>query len=514
VSRAARAALAAAVLVLAGAPAAAQVAGTNLLLAQLGNQPGLEPKNRQDLYDELDLAATFGTTRIGGRFETDRNSEQLNPYAGVSQRWVDWTDGPAHVRVGNFYTLLGRGLLHRSFELPGVVMDPIGLRSRFAFARDMDGALAELAAGPVHAQVFSGTANPGENSLAAEKLDPPIPRYQGQLSGAELAGSVGASTRIGAAYLRSHAGSSPEEETGSAFVDVDPLGLLRAGSVSLPLYFEYALQNGSLAEAWKLRRGSGTPHALYASSGLVWRRLGLSAEWKDYFGFRKGTNDPPSLVREQAYALLNRNTHVLDASYETGYQLEASWGVTDALTATANVSRADGSRLNRYRERFFELRLGPGEQRAWDGSLFYDLGEDRLSALADNRVLGATAGVRFAGVWSGHLDLEHEHAQQTRGRLPSTPFADLFASLSVARAERGSVGITWDRTSDPLVRSVFGGGGAYLHLLSGTLNARISTRQEATLTAGRSRGGRACTAGTCYEVPPFEGAELRVTSRF
>jgi hypothetical protein len=491
--------------------AAAQVSGTNLLLAQVGNRPGLTPSNRQDLYDQVNLDAAFNQAHVGLRFETDRNSEQEFPYAGITQRWVEWSDGPGRVRVGNYYTILGRGLLHRSFELPGVVLDAVGLRSRYAFARDMDGALAEVTLGPVHAQAFGGAANPGENSLAAEQLG--IPRYLGHLSGAELTSRVGANARLGAAYLRTNSGLSPEESSGSGFVDVDPLGVFGVHAVSLPLYFEYAQADASPGDWLRLRTGS-TPHALYASSGLLWRRLGLSAEWKDYAGFRKGTNDPPSLVREQSYVLLNRNTHVLDAGKETGYQFEASYGLSDALTATANVSRADGNSLNRYREFFMELRLAPSERHAWDGAVFYDQGEDRTSALDDNHVAGATGGVRLRGDWSCHFDLEHLRANQTRGLLPPIPYTDLYAALVVARADRGSVAVTWDRTSDPLVRSVFGGGGAYLHLVNAVLGAQLSPRQQATLTIGRSRGGRACTAGTCYEVPPFEGAEVRLVSRF
>jgi hypothetical protein len=64
------------------------------------------------------------------------------------------------------------------------------------------------------------------------------------------------------------------------------------------------------------------------------------------------------------------------------------------------------------------------------------------------------------------------------------------------------------------VRSVFSGGGAFLDLVSGVIGARLSPQNEATFTFGRQRGGRACTAGTCYEVQPFEGVELRVVSRF
>ena len=480
-------------------PAAAQVSGTNLLRCQVGNQPGLTPRNRQDVYDELNLDGAFDQAHVGVRFESDRESEQLNPFAGITQRWVDWSDGLGRVRVGNFYALLGRGLLHRSFELPGVVLDPVGQGTRSAFARAMDGVLTEFTAGPLHAQAFSG-------AVAAEQSE--------QLSGAELTSRAGRNARLGAAYLRSKSSAGSQEESGSGFVDVDPLGVLGVHTVSLPLYFEYAQTNGSVGDWWKLRRGGGTPHALYASSGLLWRRLGLSAEWKDYTDFSRGLNDPPSLVREQTYVLLNRNTHVLDARHESGYQLEASYGLSDAITATANVSRAAGARLNRYRERFVELRFAPSDGRAWEGAVFYDQGEDRVSALANSHVLGASGGVRLRAGWSGRLDLELQRAQQTHGALPATRFEDLYAALVVSRADRGSLAVSWDRTSDALVRSVFGGGGAYLHLVNVVLGAQLSPRQEATLTLGRSRGGRACTAGTCYQVPPFEGAELRLVSRF
>lgn len=496
-----------------GVPASAQqLSGTNLMLGQAGNRPGLTPRDRQDLYDQLNLEGSFHEARIGVRFETDRNSEQELPYAGITQRWVEWSDGRGRVRVGNLYAMLGRGLLHRSFELPGVVLDPIGLRSRFAFARDMDGVQAEFSAGPVQGQAFSGAMNAGENSLAVEPLG--IARYSGQLSGVEISGRAGETSRLGVAYLRKNAGLAPQEESGSAFVDADLLDLLGVETISLPSYFEYAQTNGSAGDWLKLSRGASTPHALYVASGLIWRRLGLSAEWKDYAGFRKGTNDPPSLVREQPYALLNRNTHVLDAAYETGYQFEASYGFTDLLSATANVSRGDGARLNRYRERFVELRLAPSAEREWDGAVFYDQGEDRVSALADSHVMGATGSVRFRDGWSVRGDLEHLRANQTRGVLPPVRFEDLVAVLAVTRADHGSLALSWDRTSDPLVRSVFGGGGTFLDLVNVVVGARLSARQEATLTFGRSRGGRACTAGTCYDVPPFEGAELRLVSRF
>lgn len=63
-------------------------------------------------------------------------------------------------------------------------------------------------------------------------------------------------------------------------------------------------------------------------------------------------------------------------------------------------------------------------------------------------------------------------------------------------SRRGSAGHGWD------------------NFLAGTLRATISGHHDATLFFGERRGGQACTAGTCYEVQPLEGVELRLLSRF
>ncbi len=490
----------------------AQLASSNLLLAQVGNYPGVAPTNRQDLYDQVNLAYGLERTRFGLRFETDRNSEQQFAYEGVTQRWAEWSDERARLRVGNFYTILGRGLIHRSFEIPGVVLDQVGIRSRYAFSREMDGALAEVDLGRVSARAFSGTANVGENSLAADRLG--LSRYSGQLSGAQITGEPYPGAKLGAAYQRSSLGGAREEELGSGFLELDPLGLVGSPSASLPLYLEYAQANGDFGEWWRMRRGMDVPHALYASTGLVWGRLGVSAEWKDYAQFRKGTNDPPSLVREQSYTLLNRATHVLDATRETGYQLELTSRVTEWLSLTANVSRADGVAINRYREQFFEVRLAPQQARRWDLAAFLDTGKDGLAILDRGRTGGGVATVRFLDAWSSRLDVEFQSAEHPNLTLPPVPYQNLFVSFTAARADWGSVAMIWDRTSDPLERSAFGSDRAFLHLVSWVTSAHLSPQQDATLTVGKQRGGRACTAGTCYEVQPFQGAELRLLSRF
>src|SRR6266545_3713842 len=61
------------------APAGAQLAGSNLLIGQLGNWPpslsGRGTPDRESFYDRLDVQWLSGSVMAGARFETDRNSD-------------------------------------------------------------------------------------------------------------------------------------------------------------------------------------------------------------------------------------------------------------------------------------------------------------------------------------------------------------------------------------------------------------------------------------------------------
>jgi len=80
-------------------PVQAQLAGSNLLLFQLGNWPPSMPDrgtpDRESFYDRLDVQYVSATVLAGLRFETDRNSDLENEYAGFTQRFVDWQGIPS-----------------------------------------------------------------------------------------------------------------------------------------------------------------------------------------------------------------------------------------------------------------------------------------------------------------------------------------------------------------------------------------------------------------------------------
>ncbi len=504
--------------------AQAQVRFSNLLQAEVGNIPYTLPLNRTDLYDQANLQATWDALTFGGRLELRENSERVLTYREITQRWGEWKGEHLRGRVGNFYTIVGRGLIHRSFELPGVVLDDPGTRSEFAFTRAVAGALLDGDAGPVAFRVFGGEPTDGTVSPAKDET---TARYRGQVVGGQATVEVGRGAQLGAGYLRNSvvdafAGVDRQDELGTGFVSLDPVALSGLGGVhglALPLYAEYAQLDRTFAEWWDFAHGAGTPHALYVASNLLAGPLALSAEWKDYQRFRLGTNDPPSLVREHTFALLNRATHVLLADDEHGFQLEGSWSLPAWGALTVNHSRSDGiSGLTprRFVETYLELHGAPARWHAAEATLFFDRGEDTFESISDRKSWGGVTTLRAREVWSLTIDAERSDATRFYApiarRRPDS-FSDRRLAVSVAHADWGSVGVIGETSSDPAIRS-----DKRPHsdrrFFATTVTARLGARQTATVFVGERRGGRACTAGTCYDVPDFRGVELRLTSRY
>jgi hypothetical protein len=494
-------------------PAEAQVMAMNLLEAQNGNIPFAEPANRVAVYDQLNLEWRRDRLQLGMRFETARTSETRYDYATVTRRFARWNESELSVQVGNFYTILGRGLVHRSFELTGVVLDQPGVRSSYGPSRDVDGILVEGTRGPVRALAFAGTPSDGTVSPGLEEAG--IPRHAGQLSGAEVRVRPLTSLELGTAYARSTSDGDRQPELGSGFLDFDPLALAESDVMRLPIYVEYAQAGRRFGDWWSFDTGEGTPHALYAGANLLWRRLALTAEWKDYSDFRLGTNDPPSLVREHSPALLNRATHVLDAGGEEGFQLEGAWTGPEWASLTLNWSRSDGAfgrRAVRFEERYVELHVAPAAGSRWEATGFYDEGKDEFSFVEDRRLAGLSTSVRLSPAMAVTADLERQRARRT-----DASFTDSRVALGVSWAGRGSALLAWEHTDDPVEEDPEDALAPPVQardFIGVAVTAVLNAHHELAVFAGERRGGRACSAGTCYEVLAFKGIETRLTSRF
>jgi hypothetical protein len=497
----------------AAAPAVAQVRATNLIEAQAGNLPFADyfgiPSNRTSLYDQLNLDAQVGGLRAGLRFESHDNSERFETYQTVTQRWAEWSGNGLRVRVGNHYAILGRGLVMRSFEVPGVVLDDPATRRRTSLSRDLDGVLLEGEWPWVEARLLSGT--PGQGTAAPG---------EGTQSGGQIAVGPWRSARVGATVLRlTDPGGTRQDELGSGFVEADPFALAGVGAVALPIYAEYAQANRAFGDWWSLETGDREPHALYVSANLIAGRFALATEWKDYRDFRIGVNDPPSLVREHGFALPNRATHVLNATSEHGAQFEGSWAFGGWGTLAANHAFARGTpagRALRFEENHLEAHLAAARWPWLEATAFANRGFDTFRGIRGRTLWGGAVTGRATERWSATIDVERMDSERQNLFGPNEGFTDWFASLQVGRSGWGSTSLVWQRTTDPLEEDPekFDAAIDPRTFVGAVLAGELGPSHSIQLFLGERRGGPACTAGTCYEVQPFEGAELRILSRF
>ena len=518
--------LAAAALCTAG-QASAQISFANLAELRVGEDPdagGLDgPANRFSRYEQFDFDSTHGPLHLGFRFESyvpsDRSTPEFN-YDRFTRRFATWRGKSYAVTAGNYEATFGRGLVLRTFALPGVIREERGT-PQFGDSRDLDGVRAEVRAenhhGALEFSVLQGRPRYSDET-------PTVPR-SGSVEGAAGVASRGPA-RAGAHYVRidSQTAASPGNtiETGGGFVQIgfDPW-LQRAGWnwLSLDTYAEAGRAVGlglpAAISSEKLDRNHG--RAVYVSQTLTVDEVlpevswGASYEFKDYQNFQLGVNEPPMLVREHSFSLLNRTTHVVQLLQERGHQVESRLDWRQTLDATVNWSQADNRDGLEFRETYGELGV---HWQARSMVLFAATADDGIESVRNRNTLGAYVQVPLADGHSAELELGRQRAE--RG-VPGTVsnFEDRSFSVTYGLAGRGALAYVRQTTDDPdEATDPVTGQVSRREYDSVNASLTLGAHHELAMFWGRRRGGLACTAGTCYKVRPFDGVSARLTSRF
>lgn len=492
--------------------ARAQLALSNFLEARIGRDPEdpFADPSRLSRFDQLNADYTRDALRLGFRFEGYIPSDRPDlDYALFVRRYAGWTTPHFAGLVGNYEAIFGRGLVLRAFELPGVVREEFET-PQFGDSRDLDGVRLEA-----HGDRWNVLALQGAPRRADQ--DPTVERTE-TVAGATGWFDVTSGARAGANYLRT---DTRRMEPGATHEIAGPFlqlalepWLRRAGIAWLALdtYVEYARVTG-LA-------GTGSPNAaphegygLYGSQSvflddvLPGLRWGLSWEYKDYQNFELGVNEPPTLVREHSFVLLNRSTHVLVPQQEEGYQFESRLDYRQWAELVVNLSRAENFNSLRFEERYLEL------SGHWSGAsltLFADEQEDGFESVGDRDTFGGYAMVPFLGVHSLELQAETQETEIVAGSNRAF-YGDRYWSLTYGWAGRLSIGAVRQTTNDPDEVADPSQRRAYDSL---TARLPVGKHHEVQAFWGRRRGGLACVAGTCYKVRAFDGVSAQLTSRF
>jgi len=506
----------------------------NLFEYQIGRDPTAEADDLTKLLDQFILDYYLDDLRLGLRAERYRDSldQQFGApdYDEITQKFVEWSQPDFSVRVGNGYAILGRGLLFRAFELPGVVRDAAFPRARYVESRDLEGAIFNGRRGPLSFTALTGRPV-SEPNLPYGGEDDFLFRRRGTVSGGRIGLELGNGVRFGGSYLATNdIHVIGAEELGAGDVEIRlhrVLPALAKAGLELRFYGEYAGRKWRpFSDGFDSR--DGVPHAVYTATELYYGQWGVSFETKRYHQFNLLINDPPNLVPEFSYHLLNRTSHFLLSDDEQGFQVSVQGGLPHDWSLHAEAAQAssrsdDGFRnyagARRYDLYFLGIESSP--LAPVQVTLYGAAGQDGTEGITGHHLGGASVKLSRDDGWSFEGNLEIQQMER-RGSVfepdAKSEFDNLFAALGVSLTGHGSVAVQAEFSNDPLEkddpftedevesdpRSWWGVAG----------NVQLDANHEILFFIGDRRGGTACTSGTCYEVPDFSGIEMRVSSRF
>ncbi len=467
----------------------AQITGSNQAVVQIGNLPEQQPADRSNLYNQLNVQASWQDIQLVLRAESYAVDDKRK-YNTVSQKLLRYSYNGLTLQVGNFYEMFGRGSLLRMYEIPGTVYEDTGTRQRYGFYRDIEGLNLRYEKNGWDISAVYG-----------RPLDLIIPPAYGKeqrrsrlVQGFQTRYRFSSLWQPGVIYLRSDA-----NRQSSAYWGLNSEG--RTGSFDY--YVEYNQRSGfdPLAE--------DTPRALYTAFNFYLDAMVLSLEYKDYKKFTLGFNEPPPTVKEHSFTLLNRSTHSPEPNSETGFQVEALFNIGGFNTVTLNASRAVNL-IAGFEAVFFEYYadLQYFISDSWQGKAFVDYSQDELLGESERYTAGFQMEGGISPLWGLALEVQ---LQQLKRRFTGVDLiANQLFSVSLSRAPDFSVALLLERSNDPI--EIYNDD-TEIYWPALIVNYQMDSHNTFNLFYGRRRGGNACTGGICYRVLPFNGLELQITTR-
>lgn len=468
-------------------PLTAQFSGQNIAEFQFGKIPD-DSVAFASIYDRLVLDYDLKDFKFGVTLEQYWTPYEDRNYIVPNQFRIQYKTDKWDIRIGNFYETLGRGTMMRTYQVPGAILEDISYRSRTYFHRDFLGAYVKYQGKSWSVKTLAG--QPLNN------IFPPTFEYSQRRpdSIAVIGGDYQINTHkieYNAMYLR-NAGTENLYSMLNLSGRINP---------TITYYTELTIDNkGGVF-------GAEDEYGWYFNMNFQFDRLNITAELKDYNNIIIGeaVNEPPALIKQHVYRLLNRSTHVPIPINETGYQLEATYNFKNQSMLVFNTALAQndlGTNFNYY-EFFLEYVKVYNER--FDSKVFIDFANDDIKGEMDR----ISAGIDLDILMNKRRSVNVEYEFQTFQR-PDARGTNMLLSLAFNKGSKFTGSILTEYSTD---NTVIEEGSSYKLWLGTNIKYKPGFKDTFLLFAGTRRGGPACTAGVCYEILDFEGVELRYTRR-
>lgn len=480
---------------------AAQLKGNNMYEFQLGNVPNDKPADLTTHYNMLNLLYTYKNISGSVRYEQFLHPDQNKEYYQISQYSLTYREKGLSIKIGNFYETLGNGILLRSYEIPSSIFEDQAYRVRQGFYRDLKGFNASY----VH-RLFNIKLVRGRSLF---NLIPP--GFDDELRRPDLTEAIEMETnffsrKVGFILLR-----NTNDGSSTSYASLFSSGTI-IGNISYSV--EMAKRINEEDTPW-FSESSG--YGFYSSLNYSVGNLGISLEYKDYQNIfiGAGISDPPTLVREQNYKVLNRSTHVPELSEESGYQAEVFYSFPKGDFLTLNHSRSINELGKKYifQEYFVEYQKALSNGNAL--KFFIDYSSEPLRLEFDRYSGGFSYEPIFSNNSGGLFQIEYQHFK--REDFLNASIDNAVAIIGWHNSKQLNISLTYELSTDPIqtdLSSTFEIERGKRHWIGINSSFRLNDSNKLYLFAGQRRGGPACTSGICYEILDFEGVEIRLTSKF
>lgn len=467
----------------------AQFSGSNLGEFQYGQLPN-DTTAVATIYDRLATSYNIHSFKVRAVFEGFQTGVTGGDYLNLSQLTFRYKKRPLEIEVGNFYETIGRGILLRSFEVPGAILEDISFRSRHYFHRDILGVNAKYRVSNFEVKLIYGRPLNYVFPPTLEKEK----RRPDEITALYAEYTLGKHT-IGGAVM-THA----NEDNQSQYLMVTANGKL-FGKWS---YYSEIAKNYSDYKIFDFSKNAS--FAFYTNVNYSIKNFGASFEYKNYkkFVIGAGINEPPAGIKEHTYSVLNRSTHVLQPENETGFQFELFYTFPNYSILTINTSQASNVTHTRFNFQEYFVSYDFTAADKIDFKLFIDYAEDPFK-LEQQRI---SLGIQTSWALLSTSEVEIRYEAQQFERLGNTVQNHVFG-LGYNFSTKLSANILGEYSSDPFLSE-----DETETWLGGGLRYKLDRKNSLQAFVGSRRGGPACQAGVCYEVLDFNGVELRFTSRF
>lgn len=479
----------------------AQLSGTQMIEWQLGNIPFNGNQDYSTAYHLSQLRYNEGSFEGYIRYEQFFSPIRGREYQELTQRLLRYNDDGFTIQVGNLYEMIGRGTLFRAYEIPGAVYEDLAFRSRYGFYRDLDGFSVKYESEQFELKILRG--RPLVN-LFPPGFDTQTSRPD-LIEAGQISWSPNYSHQIGLLGLVHR----PNESDKNIYQ-----GLFYTGQLSdnFSVYGEWVSEHKT--EAF-IPTDTDLAYAGYLSLNYSTYGFGSSLEYKHYNRFQLGSgfNDPPALIKEHTYPVLNRQTHILFNFGESGWQSESFKLWDDGSQTTINLTTLQT--FNGLEARYTELFLEHSQEfETFTLKGFYDYAIDEPKFQRNRH----SAGLALDWLMPTRIGLQLDvQGQQFENKGFNQTFQNAYAAITVSKPKWASISLVAEWSTDWVFTDI----PTTLELEEGTrrwvganFNSLFHDRHKANLFVGKRRGGPACTSGICYEVQDFTGAEIRYTLTF